>query len=204
MQEKWKAIPGFIDYEVSNLGRIRSIERVKKYKSGRTLKFKSRLKKQRPHPKNKFMMTDLVDDKGKRKTVYPHKAVAKAFIKNEHPRKKPIVMHLDGDLQNNNVENLKWASYSESIRAGFESGKRDNSDLWKKRREKYGPMGGSKPNGRPDPLSKEQKLEIYRLRKEENKKLQELADKFDCSISHVFKTIKKLDESSNAYKEAAE
>lgn len=204
MQEEWKTIPGFKDYEVSNLGRIRSKERVKKYKSGRILKFKSKLKKQRPHPKNKFMMTDLVDDKGERKTVYPHKAVAKAFIKNKHPRKEPIVMHLDGDLQNNKVENLKWASYSESIRTGFESGKRDNSDLWEKRRAKYGPMGGTKPNGRPDPLSKKQKIEIYKLRKEENMKLQELANKFECSISHVFKTIKKLEDSNSSYKEAAE
>ena len=194
MAEEWKTIPGFSDYEVSNTGKIRSKQRVKKYKSGRVLKFKAKEKKQRPHPRNNFMMTDLVDDKGKRKTVYPHKAVAMAFIENKHPRKNKVVMHIDGDLKNNSVTNLKWATYSESIRAGFESGKRDNSDLWEKRRAKYGPMGGKKPNGRPDPLTKEQKLEILKLRTERNMKLEELAEKFGCSISHVFKTIKKLQE----------
>jgi hypothetical protein len=197
MEEIWKTIPGYTDYEVSNLGRIRSKERKKKYKSGRELNFKSKIKQQRPHPVNNFIMTDLVDDKGKRRTVYPHKAVALAFVENEKPRKKKVVIHKDGNLKNNNSENLKWATFSESIKIGFETGKRDNSDLWKKRREKYGPMGGTKPNGRPDPLTKEQKHEIYRLRKEEGLKLQDLANKFGCSTSHVFKTIQKLDKSKS-------
>jgi hypothetical protein len=194
MNEIWKTIPGFSDYEVSNLGRIRSKDRKKKYKSGRELNFKSKVKQQRPHPVNKFIMTDLVDDKGKRRTVYPHKAVALAFVENDKPRKKKVVIHKDGNLENNKAENLKWATFSESIKIGFETGKRDNSELWKKRREKYGPMGGSKPNGRPDPLSKKQKLEIHRLRKEKNIKLQELAQQFGCSTSHVYKTIQKIEE----------
>jgi hypothetical protein len=193
MEEIWKTIKGFTDYEVSNLGRIRSKERKKKYKSGRELHFTSKIKQQRPHPSNNFVMTDLVDDKGNRKTVYPHKAVAMAFVDNDMPRKKKVVVHIDGDLQNNKADNLRWASFSESIKLGFETGKRDNSGLWEKRRAKYGPMGGTKPNGRPDPLTKTQKEELYRLRKEKNIKLQVLAQQFGCSTSHVYKTIQKLE-----------
>jgi hypothetical protein len=193
MVEIWKVIKGFKDYEVSSLGRIRSKERKKKYKSGRELNFKSKIKQQRPHPVNQFVMTDLVDDSGKRRTVYPHKAVAQAFVINEYPDKQKVVIHLDGNLNNNTVDNLRWASYSESIKIGFKTGKRDNTNLWKKRREKYGPMGGTKPNGRPDPLTDEDKLEMHRLRKKENLKLKELADKFGCSTSHVYKTIQKID-----------
>jgi hypothetical protein len=194
MQEVWKNIPGFKEYEISSQGRIRSIERTKTYKSGRTVRLKSKIKRLRKHPNNQFGMTDLIDDHGKRKTVYPHKAVALAFIENKHPRKFKIVIHKDNNVTNNAVENLEWSSYSASIRAGFESGKRDNSDLWKKRRAKYGPQGSSKPMGRQDPLNKEQRKEVYKLRTAKDWTLLDLANKFNCSISHIHKTLKKMSE----------
>lgn len=142
-------------------------------------------------------MTDLVNDKGKRTTVYPHKAVAQAFIFNKHPRKQKIVIHLDGDFSNNNIENLQWSSYSESFKLSFINGKRDNSNLWSKRREKYGPKGGNKSMGRPDPLNEENKLAIKRLRDEQKMTLQELAAKFNCSISHIHKTLKSFSKENN-------
>jgi hypothetical protein len=193
-KEVWKEIPGFSDYEVSNHGRIRSKERKKKYKSGRTMHLKAKEKSIRKHPSNQFMMTDLIDSKGKRKTVYPHKAVAQAFLENDKPRKKRVVIHLDGNISNNHVDNLKWATYSESIRIGFETGKRDNSKLWETRRAKYGPKGGIRPMGRPDPLSAEQKKELYKLRVEESLTLDQLSKKFNCSISHAHKTIRAMKE----------
>lgn len=192
MSTEWKKIPGYSDYEVSNTGEIRSIERTKKYKSGRVIELKAKNKKLRKHPVNGFLMTDLIDDKGKRNTVYPHKAVALAFIKNKHPRKQKIVIHIDGDIANNNLENLKWSSYSESIRIGFETGKRDNSTLWLKRRLKYGPKGGNKSMGRPDPLDFGQKKRIKYLRDEKGFTLQQLATKYGCSVSHIHKTLKNM------------
>jgi hypothetical protein len=135
-------------------------------------------------------MTDLIDDKGNRKTVYPHKAVAMAFIQNKTPKKNRVVIHLDGDYKNNAVSNLKWATYSESILIGFKEGKRDNSDLWLKRRLKYGPKGGNTSIGRPDPLDYSQKKRIVYLRTEKGYTLNQLAAKYNCSISHIHKTIK--------------
>ena len=101
MSTEWKIIPGYTDYEISNVGEIRSLERTKKYKSGRVIELKAKIKKLRKHPVNGFMMTDLIDDKGKRNTVYPHKALAMAFIKNKYPRKQKIVIHIDGVISNN-------------------------------------------------------------------------------------------------------
>lgn len=190
--QAWSKIPGFSDYLVSDNGQIKSIDRLKTFKNGRKMKFGSKQKQLRRHPSNGFLMTDLVNDKGIRKTVYPHKVVAAVFLKNDKPRKKKVVIHLDHNLENNHVSNLKWSSFSESIRIGFATGKRDNSSLWEKRRAKYGPNGGNSSIGRPDPLNEAQKKEILQLRK--SKSLKELSEIFSCSISHVHKTIKRLTE----------
>ena len=156
---QWQSIPDFSDYEVSDDGFIRSIERTKVFKNGRKMRFDSKNKQLRRHPSNGFLMTDLINNKGIRKTVYPHKIVATVFLRNDKPRKKKVVIHIDHDLENNHVSNLKWCSFSESIKIGFASGKRDNSTLWEKRRLKYGPNGGNSSIGRPDPLNLEQKKE---------------------------------------------
>ena len=189
---QWQSIPDFSDYEVSNDGFIRSIERTKVFKNGRKMRFDSKNKQLRRHPSNGFLMTDLINNKGIRKTVYPHKIVATVFLRNDKPRKKKVVIHIDHDLENNHVSNLKWCSFSESIKIGFASGKRDNSALWDKRRLKYGPNGGNSSIGRPDPLNLEQKKKILILRKENS--LKQLADMFDCSVSHIHKTLKRLQE----------
>jgi len=189
---QWQSIPHFSDYEVSDDGLIRSIERIKVFKNGRKMRFESKNKQLRRHPSNGFLMTDLINDKGIRKTVYPHKIVATVFLKNDKPRKKKVVIHIDSDLENNHVSNLKWCSFSESIKIGFASGKRDNSTLWEKRRLKYGPNGGNSSIGRPDPLNLEQKKKILILRKENS--LKQLADMFNCSVSHIHKTLKRLQE----------
>jgi hypothetical protein len=189
---QWQSIPQFSDYEVSDDGLIRSIERIKVFKNGRKMRFESKNKQLRRHPSNGFLMTDLINDKGIRKTVYPHKIVATVFLKNDKPRKKKVVIHIDNDLENNHVSNLKWCSFSESIKIGFASGKRDNSTLWEKRRLKYGPNGGNSSIGRPDPLNLEQKKKILILRKENS--LKQLADMFNCSVSHIHKTLKRLQE----------
>ncbi|HLP55341.1 MAG TPA: NUMOD4 domain-containing protein [Fluviicola sp.] len=189
----WKPIPGFTDYEISTIGTIRSLDRVKQYRSGRKMVFSGKEKLLRVHPSNGFLMTDLIDDRGKRRTVYPHKMVALVYVANDKPRKRKVVIHMDGDPRNNSVENLSWSSFSESIKRGFELGLRDNSTLWEKRRAKYGPKGGNKAMGRPDPLTEEQKQEIRRLHATEKLTLAVLAKRFNCSISHIHKTLKRAE-----------
>lgn len=190
--EVWMVIPGFSNYEVSTFGRIRSLDRVKSFKNGRIMHYEGRLKNLRKHPKNNFIMADLIDDIGKRKTVYPHKMVASAFLQNTDPRRMKVVIHIDGNVENNSIENLKWSSFSDSIKSGFDSGKRSNADLWAKRRLKYGPKGGNNSQGRPDPLTFAQKKRIKFLRSEKGYSLKQLSLKYKCSVSHIHKTITRL------------
>jgi hypothetical protein len=186
----WTTIPGFTDYEVSEDGKIRSKERVKEFKSGRKMHFQKKDRKLRTHPSNNYQMTDLIDDKGKLKTVYVHKAVAEAYIPNEHPRKNKVVIHLDGDVSNNHFKNLKWTTHKDACKIAFKSSDRDMKKLWVIRREKYGPSGTLKRMGKPDPLSPEARAEIKRLREKESYTMQKLADKFKCSVSHIYNTLK--------------
>lgn len=55
------------------------------------------------------------------KQMRVHRLVAEAFI--PYDGSKMMVKHKDGDLQNNNVDNLAWVSYSESASNSVHSGK---------------------------------------------------------------------------------
>lgn len=61
--------------------------------------------------KHGYLRTNIPGVNGT-KTVLIHRLVALTFIPN--PENKPIVDHIDRNKQNNNVSNLRWATYSEN------------------------------------------------------------------------------------------
>ncbi len=103
-------------YKVSNYGRIKSITRLKKNKS-RLQNVKSIIKSTR-YNNNDYEIVDLSKN-GKIKTLYVHRLVAIAFIKNEY--NKPEVNHIDGNKNNNNLSNLEWVTSSENIKHAFDN-----------------------------------------------------------------------------------
>ena len=102
-QEIWKSIKGYENYEVSNLGRIKSL----KYGKEKILK----------PVKNKYgyLQVVLCGD-GKIKNFKIHQLVASAFIPN--PLGFTEINHKDENKINNVVSNIEWVSRSYNIHYG--------------------------------------------------------------------------------------
>ena len=110
MEEIWKDIPGFEGlYQVSNLGRIKSLERFVRNNGG-CYKIKERILKPQKDKENYLMVNLWKENKGK--TMKIHRLVAQAFIPN--PESKPEIDHIDTHKTNNRADNLKWATRIEN------------------------------------------------------------------------------------------
>lgn len=117
MEEIWRDIEGYEGlYQVSNLGRVKSVERFVAYKDGRIYKYKSQIKKQLIDSTKQYWIVCLSDNRKnpRKKIFYVHILVAKAFLPN--PNNYPLVMHIDqknlryDNECNNFVDNLKWGT----------------------------------------------------------------------------------------------
>lgn len=113
-KEIWKEVNGFEgQYEVSNKGRIRSVDRLVN-QQGRIQLYKGCIMS--PYVNNSgYLMIRL--SKGNKKYSFTiHRIVACAFVAN--PNNYPCVNHKDEDKMNNNSENLEWCTNKYNINYG--------------------------------------------------------------------------------------
>lgn len=107
MEEEWKPVPGYIGYyEVSNIGNVRSVDRLVTYSNGIKHVYKGRMLKQDVNYKG-YHRVRLHKD-GKSKAFSVHRLVALAFIPNQD--NLPQVNHIDENKSNNCVLNLEWCT----------------------------------------------------------------------------------------------
>ena len=117
MEEIWKPIEGYENYyEISNKGRLRSVDRVVQDKNGVKMPIKGRLIK--CGTCQGYKIYNLYKG-GKYKSVRIHRLVAQAFIPN--PENKSDVNHKDFDRSNNCVENLEWTTRQENCKWSSEN-----------------------------------------------------------------------------------
>lgn len=103
--EVWKDIQGYEGlYQVSNFGRVRSLDKKVKCRGGKYRLVKGRIM-QPVHSGANYSAINLYKDKHHH-MQYVHRLVAKAFIPN--PNGYLEINHKDENKDNNNVSNLEW------------------------------------------------------------------------------------------------
>lgn len=109
--EEWRDINDFEGlYQISNLGRVKSLERVEKARNGRKRMIKEKILTGGEYIKG-YKFVCLSKDY-KKKQISVHRLVAITFIPNNE--NKPQVNHIDGDIRNNTLSNLEWNTNSEN------------------------------------------------------------------------------------------
>lgn len=113
--EIWKPIKGYEGYyQVSNLGNVRSLDRIVTYSNNKIYLYKSRIRK--PYKDRGGYLTCDLRKNSKGKNAKVHRLVAEAFIPN--PNNLPQVNHRDEDKTNNHVENLEWCDGKYNVNYG--------------------------------------------------------------------------------------
>jgi hypothetical protein len=111
MKEIWKDIPNYEGlYQVSSLGRVKSLERRVKNKDS-FRKVRERILSSNDNGSG-YLCVQL-SRKLKRENLLIHRLVAICFVKN--PKNLPIINHKDGVKTNNAPENLEWCTQMDNI-----------------------------------------------------------------------------------------
>ena len=127
-EEVWKDIPGYTgSYQASNLGRVRSLDRVVTNNLGVERRIKGQvLAQEEMHDGYKKVP---LSQNGKVRKRPVHRLVAKAFIPN--PKRLPIINHKNEIKDDNRVSNLEWCTQSYNVKYGNGIEKMMSNEGWR-------------------------------------------------------------------------
>jgi hypothetical protein len=112
MEEIWKDIKGFeAIYQISNLGRVKSLKRSITHSYWGKVNLSERIKKAFIDRCGYYSV--MLHKESVKKSFSVHRLVALAFIPNEN--KKLDVNHKNGIKTDNRLENLEWMTRSENV-----------------------------------------------------------------------------------------
>lgn len=162
-KEVWKDVKNYEGiYEISNFGRVKSLERIDAAGKRRKEKYLKVYKNI-----DGYCVVGLSLD-GRLKIVKVHRLVAFAFLKKSS---KNIVNHKDSNRSNNNSTNLEWCTVKENVNHSFEFGKRVG-------------LSGENHN-----LCKLNKSNVLSIRKSRLSAI-ELSEKYNVSLSNIYLVLR--------------
>ena len=133
MEEIWKDIKKYEGiYQISNLGRVKSLSRQKKHSYNGVALLKEKILK--PQKANGYYFVRLCKDSISKQYLV-HRLVASHFLNN--PNNYNEINHIDEDKTNNNAINLEWCTHKYNINYGTGNVRRKLTELNTKRGEHY-------------------------------------------------------------------
>lgn len=136
MLEIWKKLYTHEGYEISNHGRVRSLNREVKLSDGNYRFVRGGFMTTRRGGNTEHLIFEIrlgyntKTKKYKRKTFTLARAVADHFVPKPISEEKLCATHIDGDKHNNRFDNIRWIPHSDVIRGQ----KRDYEEAWLKRK----------------------------------------------------------------------
>jgi len=115
MKEIWKEISNFPDYEVSNLGRVKSKKRMVTTKQNKKYPVKEKILKPQINNKTGYMQYALIKNK-KKITKLAHILVAETFLNKINDNLE--INHKDENKLNNRLDNLEYCTHKYNINYG--------------------------------------------------------------------------------------
>lgn len=157
----WKPIKNYEGlYEVSNLGRIKSLEKNRPGQSN------SAMLKKLSKSSNGYFKTSLYKN-GKSKTFAIHRLVIESFTGVSRLQ----VNHKDGRKENNNLNNLEYCTQRENVKHAIDIGLRNNK-------------------GERNVKAKLNEKQIKEIRRNKNRETaQELSKRYNVFLSTIYKIV---------------
>lgn len=119
LKEIWKPIKDYPNYEISNLGRVKSKERYVNTIGGAKRKIREKIIKPTLDGRGYYVVS-LYNESGKSKPKSIHRVVCEMFLENKN--NYPVINHINGKKTDNRLENLEFCSQSHNVKEAYRLG----------------------------------------------------------------------------------